>query len=99
MRMHSVPQASRTTSSILDLDDEAVKDVATQAGLPAPSTRRSSASVTPVQPLSAVHDAVAAGPPARISAAKSHGAPAEKVNGGTSEKLQAKQGCCRCTIS
>lgn len=86
-----VCQASRTASSILDLDDDAVMEASVQAGY----TRRSSASVTPVQALPHVLES-SADPRAR--AGKADGSSPAKVNGTHKNgKPVAKQGCC--TIS
>ncbi len=77
-------QASRTASSILDLEDEAMMEASVQAGY----TRRSSASVTPVQPT-------------RVSVTKADGAGPAKAYGiqenGREKPPLPKKGCC--TIS
>ncbi len=85
-------QASRTASSILDLDDDAVMEASRQAA----GTRRSSASVTPVQPIP---HAVASSPIqfARVSAGSPDIANVTKPNGGSRAETVAKKGCC--TIS
>ncbi|KAK9908320.1 hypothetical protein WJX75_005984 [Coccomyxa subellipsoidea] len=91
MRSRTSMQASRTASSILDLDDDAVMEASVQAG----HTRRSSASVTPVQALPHVLES-SADPRAR--AGKADGSSPAKVNGTHKNgKPVAKQGCC--TIS
>lgn len=94
MRSRNSMQVSRTASSILDLDDDAVMEASRQAA----GTRRSSASVTPVQPLP---HAIGSSPIqfARVSAGSPDIANVTKADGGEASRADklAKKGCC--TIS
>ncbi|BDA44775.1 hypothetical protein COCOBI_06-2530 [Coccomyxa sp. Obi] len=94
MRSRNSMQASRTASSILELDDDAVMEASKQAA----GTRRSSASVTPVQPIP---HAIGSSPVqfARISAGSPDTANVTLADGGEGSRADklAKKGCC--TIS